>query len=709
MFYFAEDNTIGTKYNFFSEQENSAGGPGESVGTGGGEGDGTVDLTGYATEEWVGKQGYAKASDIPSKVSQLTNDKGYITSTEAGATYATKSAYNSIEERVADIEGSYAKDEDLVELEDRVTAIEAGGGTGSGDVDLSAYATRTWVQSQGYALATAIPTKTSQIINDAGFITPAALTSYAKITDIPTKVSELDNDAGYLASLTADLVKNALGYTPFNASNFTATYIKSTLGIADWAMAATKPSYRYSEISGTPDLSLYALATDLNSYLSKATASSTYASKALLTSTLASYLLKTDIADWAKASSKPSYNYSEIKNTPDLSVYALASALADYALKTDTYTKADIANILKSYVLADDISSLVAWYNNVGSKFSKDADGTIKVDGDFYTTGENSAGDAGDVVSGGTGGLDEAELEDYLTDNGYATQTWVTSQGYASSSALSAKQDKITDLATIRSNAAKGATALQSVPSEYITETELVQKGYATTADLSGKVDKVAGKGLSTNDYTTADKEKLAGLENYDDSALAERVTTAEGKITTNTGNITKVSSRVTTLETWFNAVGKYFSYDSASGAFKLTGNFYTTGENSAGGKGAEEIDLADLLERIVALESLTSTGKLVIDFQGLDDLVRISGSVTDYDMATIGLSSSAIEGLLDASYNKIVGTSVNRSVWNYTAYEVGNNIYIQFMQNDGIDALTSYSLARNSSTGYWTVQFNEI
>ena len=29
---------------------------------------------------------------------------------------------------------------------------------------------------------------------------------------------------------------------------------------------------------------------------------------------------------------------------------------------------------------------------------------------------------------------------------------------------------------------------------------------------LSGKVDKVSGKGLSTNDYTTAEKNKLAGI-----------------------------------------------------------------------------------------------------------------------------------------------------------------------------------------------------
>ena len=39
-------------------------------------------------------------------------------------------------------------------------------------------------------------------------------------------------------------------------------------------------------------------------------------------------------------------------------------------------------------------------------------------------------------------------------------------------------------------------------------------------ASVLGKVDKVTGKGLSTEDYTTAEKTKLAGLENYDDTAL---------------------------------------------------------------------------------------------------------------------------------------------------------------------------------------------
>lgn len=46
---------------------------------------------------------------------------------------------------------------------------------------------------------------------------------------------------------------------------------------------------------------------------------------------------------------------------------------------------------------------------------------------------------------------------------------------------VSKKQDAISDLETIRTNAAKGASALQSIPSEYITESELNAKGFLTS------------------------------------------------------------------------------------------------------------------------------------------------------------------------------------------------------------------------------------
>ncbi len=43
---------------------------------------------------------------------------------------------------------------------------------------------------------------------------------------------------------------------------------------------------------------------------------------------------------------------------------------------------------------------------------------------------------------------------------------------------------------------------------------------------LDGKVDKIEGKDLSTNDFTDAEKEKLAGLKNYDDTKIKESIDT---------------------------------------------------------------------------------------------------------------------------------------------------------------------------------------
>jgi hypothetical protein len=50
---------------------------------------------------------------------------------------------------------------------------------------------------------------------------------------------------------------------------------------------------------------------------------------------------------------------------------------------------------------------------------------------------------------------------------------------------------------------------------KYLDENGLLYLVQKIKTWLNGKVDKVNGKGLSTNDYTTAEKNKLAGLSNY--------------------------------------------------------------------------------------------------------------------------------------------------------------------------------------------------
>ena len=88
---------------------------------------------------------------------------------------------------------------------------------------------------------------------------------------------------------------------------------------------------------------------------------------------------------------------------------------------------------------------------------------------------------------------EEIDSKGYLTNipSEYVTNSELEGKGYLTQHQdISGKQDVITDLDVIRNGASLGATALQSVPSEYVTESELSQKGYLTEhQDISGKQD----------------------------------------------------------------------------------------------------------------------------------------------------------------------------------------------------------------------------
>lgn len=60
---------------------------------------------------------------------------------------------------------------------------------------------------------------------------------------------------------------------------------------------------------------------------------------------------------------------------------------------------------------------------------------------------------------------------------------------------------------------------------------------------IEGKVDRQTGKDLSTNDYTTEEKNKLAGLTNYNDSEVRELITALTLKVNS-------LEERVAALET---------------------------------------------------------------------------------------------------------------------------------------------------------------
>ena len=79
-------------------------------------------------------------------------------------------------------------------------------------------------------------------------------------------------------------------------------------------------------------------------------------------------------------------------------------------------------------------------------------------------------------------------------------------------------------------------------------EDDIANNTTAITALQTGKVDKVAGKQLSTEDFTTAEKNKLAGLNNYDDTQVQADITALQ------TSKVDKVAGKQLSTEDFTTA-----------------------------------------------------------------------------------------------------------------------------------------------------------
>lgn len=82
-------------------------------------------------------------------------------------------------------------------------------------------------------------------------------------------------------------------------------------------------------------------------------------------------------------------------------------------------------------------------------------------------------------------------------------------------------------------------------------DTEDISQIKQQIADLEqNKEDKVEGKRLSTEDYTTQEKNKLASLQNYNDNEVRELISALNLRLTTLEGDYEALEARVAALET---------------------------------------------------------------------------------------------------------------------------------------------------------------
>ncbi len=141
----------------------------------------------------------------------------------------------------------------------------------------------------------------------------------------------------------------------------------------------------------------------------------------------------------------------------------------------------------------------------VGTAVSYDLDSFGDMKTSVYDTTQNGIVDNAEKVNGFTVAKNvpsDAKFTDTITDiSGKADKSQVLTNVPANA--------KFTDTNTITT--VNGKTGV-------ITKDDITALGIPaqdTIVDIGGKVDKVTGKGLSTNDYTATDKNKLTGLENY--------------------------------------------------------------------------------------------------------------------------------------------------------------------------------------------------
>lgn len=138
-------------------------------------------LEGYATESYVNSKITALVNTAPEALDTL-NELSLALGNDPN--FATTIATNlGLKANSSDV---YVKSEvyNKNEMDRIIESLEIDGST-----DLS-----------GYAKLTDIPTKTSQLTNDSGFLTESSLENYALKDDLPVKTSQLTNDSGFITS-----------------------------------------------------------------------------------------------------------------------------------------------------------------------------------------------------------------------------------------------------------------------------------------------------------------------------------------------------------------------------------------------------------------------------------------------------------------------------------------------------------------------------
>ena len=223
---------------------------------------------------------------------------------------------------------------------------------------------------------------------------------------------------------------------------------------------------------------------------------------------------------------------------------------------------------------------------------------------------------------------------------------------------------------------------------------------------LNNKVDKVNGKQLSTEDYTTAEKQKLSGLENYTLPKASENtlggVKIGAGLTIDTDGNLSATGGGEADSVNWNNVVGKptnlsAFTNDSG----------YQTAENvnSKLADYAKKTDISNVYKyqgSVANYAALPTSNQKIGDVYNVETADSTHGIKAGDNVAWNGNAWDSLAGIFDTSslatktevnvkVDKITGKGLSTNDFT-NAYKNKldelENVTIDFATNDDVDAI---------------------
>lgn len=360
-----------------------------------------IDLTGYATEDWVNTQIANFLTE--SQITQLINN--------SLANYYTQEQVNNLLDNKADKSSIPTKTSDLTN--------DSGYITKSVD-NLDNYYTETEINSLlgNKANTSDIPTKTSQLTNDSGYIDNTVndlenyykknetynqtqvnnlLNNKADKTEIPTKVSELENDKGYISEIPVASATQLGGIKVGDNLVITEDGVLSSIGgstgTSDYNALSNKPALNtdnsvalevnaQEEISGTVSLHKVSKTGNYNDLLNKPN----IPSKTSDLTNDSGYITNTvdNLTNYYKKSETYTQNAIDEMLRDQEHEILTTTSLTHYYKKTETYNQTEVDNLLGNKANTSDIPTKTSQLTNDSGYITNEVDNLTN----YYTETE---------------------------------------------------------------------------------------------------------------------------------------------------------------------------------------------------------------------------------------------------------------------------------------------------------------------------------